>query len=126
MNGLITEGLPLGIPVQILTSGLSLGEPPPPPEEVASSGMLYLGITAILTTGLYYNLPVTSTRFTLQVTGTVTSVTVNLSNDGIIFTTKVILVAAGITNYISSARWIQVVNVGTGVVVRINARREKF
>lgn len=127
MNGLVTEGLPLGIPVQILTSGLSLGEPPPPPEEVASSGMLNLGVTAILTSGLYYNLPVTSTRLSIQVYGTViTSVTINLSNDGVTFVPLTPITVAGITTIVTSARWIQAVNVGTNVVAKVNARREKF
>lgn len=127
MNGLITEGLPLGIPVQILTSGLSFGDVPPTPVHEDSAGLLHLGITAELESEVYYNLPVTSTRISIQVSGTViTSVTINLSNDGITFAALTPITVAGITTVLTNARWIQAVNVGTAVVVKINARREKF
>ncbi len=133
MNGLITEGIPLGIEVQILTSGLSLGDIPPPPEPVASAGLLYLGVTASLVTdetgtfeSPFFNLPTTSTRLSIQAIGTITSVTVLLSNNGIDFVELTPISAASILSLRTNARWIGVVSVGTGVTVLVNARREKF
>ncbi len=132
MNGLITVGVPLSNNPQILTSGLSLGDAPPPPEQVASSGMLQLGITGILVsnrTGTYespyYNLPVNGTRLSIQSIGTITSVTINLSNDGIVFNPLPTISTATITTVNTNARWIQAVTVGTGITVKINVRREK-
>jgi len=134
MNGLITEGLPLGIPVQILTSGLSLGEPPPTPTAEDSAGLLSLGVSYPIVnnktgafTGLFYNLPAASTRLAVQVSGSVvTSVTVKVSLDGIDFFTLMTFSAAGIQYVQTNVKWIQAITSGTGVTVTVNARREKF
>lgn len=134
MNGLVTEGIPLGIDVQILTSGLSFGEPIPPPEQETSSGSISSGVSYPIVdnqdgsyTGGFFNLPATSTRISVQVSGTVvTSVSVLTSLDGITFAPIMTFSAAGIQFVKTNAKWIQAITSGTDVTVTVNARREKF
>ena len=70
MNGLITEGIPLGIDVQILTGGLSF-EPPPPPTPGAASvgGLLNVGVKQQLTPNISYAIPSSCTSISLQTVG---------------------------------------------------------
>lgn len=135
MNGLITEGIPLGIPVQILTSGLSAGEAPPPPPDVnPTGGLLYIGVSKLLVNnedGIFespiFALPATMTRLSIQMSGTVLGETVDLSNDGITFIPTLIFAAPGIQYLRTGAKFLRVtINEGTGVSVVALARRETF
>lgn len=70
MNGLITDGIPLGIPIQILTEGLGPNPPDPPtPGGSPAGGLLSNGVKTILSPDVSYTAPNTATRLTFQCFG---------------------------------------------------------
>lgn len=94
MNGLITEGIPLGAPIQILTGGLGSGSPIPPPYTVMDNGFTFLNLNrpyllfeggaSEQETGVY-KLPTRTTSITWELSGTVTDVELHGSLDGVHF-----------------------------------------
>ena len=135
MNGLITEGIPLGAPIQFLTSGLGLGQAPlSDPITSAKAGMLYLNVPKeILSDGVDddisnpYPLPNGSTKISYQFAGTVSDVDLLGSLDGTHFVVIANKLAAGVYTIFTNVTFIAArVNTGSGVSVVVIAQREKL
>lgn len=137
MNGLMTEGIPLGFPIQYITSGLGSGDEPPPepPSPVPPTGAgLSDGISYVVVdnengpfTSAYFVLPTGSTKITWSLEGTVTAADLEGSLDHVHFAVIDSASAAGIRSLFTNVPFFRIViTTGEGVTARIVAKREKL
>jgi hypothetical protein len=135
MNGLITEGIPLGQKVQILTSGLGSGLPPPvppPTDSVVTPGFDLDKPTTIVDNedgpfeSEVFAIPSQGTRITWQVIGTTPTVDLEASLDGENFAVLDSLAAAGVETIQAGPTFLRAnVSAGTDVTVIVTIKREK-
>ncbi len=134
MNGLITEGMPLGQHIQILTSGLGSGEPPPvpPPSVVATPGFDLDRPTTIVDgedgpfESEVFAIPSQGTRITWQVIGTSPVVDLEASLDGENFSVLDSLADQGVETIQAGPTFLRAnVASGTEVTVIVTVKREK-
>lgn len=134
MNGIITLGLPLSQLTQLLTSGLSLGDPLPPDEPDVSGGALQLDVPlevvfeeAAPYTSLSFSVPPGMTRLTWQCLGTLSDVDLEGSLDNIHFSVIDNMDDALVQSLVTGVCFLRItINTGDPVTVIITAKREKF
>jgi len=137
MNGLMTEGIPLGFPIQYITSGLGSGDEPPPepPSPVPPTGAgLSDGISYVVVdnengpfTSAYFVLPTGSTKITWSLEGTVSAASLEGSLDHVHFAVIDSASSVGARTLATNVPFFRIViTTGEGVTARIVAKREKL
>ena len=137
MNGLITEGIPLGFPIQYITSGLGSGETPipdhpspvPPPGSLLGGGIDYVIVDNENGpfTSDYFALPSTCTKLSWSLEGTVSAASLEGSLDRIHFAVIDSASAAGVRTVFTNAPFFRIViTTGSGVTARLVPKREKL
>jgi len=134
MNGIITEGIPLGVPIQILTSGLGESESPPSPITGRKGSLLYINIPKTILSGAAsedvsnsYPLPNGTTKINYQFIGTISDADLLGSLDGIHFSVIANVTEAGIGSIFSNITFIAArINTGSSASVVVTAKREKL
>jgi len=134
VNGLITEGIPLGIPTQILTSGLFAAEAPIPPHVPSGGASLSGGISYLILDDVdgpaessIFALQSDVTKLTWELTGSVSDADLEGSLDATHFAIIDSASAAGVRTIFTNVPFFRIViNTGTGVSARLVPKREKL